>query len=266
MGSPFPSLTKTFHSTDYDALNPTRPALSAAGKNIIITGGGTGIGAATALRFAQAGASSINIIGRRSSRLETTKSHIGSVVPDAKIYTYVTDVTNKDSVNTTFKAIHDCVGKTHVLVSNAGYITSPTSIKDADDEEWWRCFEVNIKGAFLTAQAFLQIKAEDAVLIYVSSGLSHLSVGINKSAYAASKEGAVRFFTALQVEHPEIRVTCLHPGTIKTESLKKAGHSGKGDDGKPCTMLDLRSRLAKLEQSPFQLVPCCGLRVPKLGF
>jgi len=206
MAPTFPSFTKKFHETAYDSLDPSLPSLSAAGKNVVITGGGTGVGAATALRFAQAGASSISILGRRISPLESTKSNIEASVPGARVYVYTTDVTKRDSVSTTFKEIFDSVGGIHIFVNNAGYLSKKLPIKDAEDDEWWHAFEINVRGSFLATQAFLHFKAEGAVLINVSSAVSHVSVGPNFSSYNASKEGAVRFFTDVQLEHPELRV------------------------------------------------------------
>ena len=227
--TPFPSFTKKWHTTAYGALDPTLPALLATGKNVVITGGGTGIGAATALRFAQAGASSISILGRRPSPLTSTKSFIQASIPTAKIYTHVTDVTQKDSVTTTFKMIHESVGEIHVFVNNAGYASTPASIKDADSEDWWRGFEINIRGAFFATQAFLHFMAKDAVLINISSAVTHILYGPNGSSYSASKEGAVRFFADVQLEHPEVRVVNLQPGTIETDMARKVGVNGRDD-------------------------------------
>ena len=67
---PFVSFTKTYHNKPYDDISPTRPELSAAGKNVVVTGGGTGIGKAIATAFTQAGAKSVAILGRRLDKLE----------------------------------------------------------------------------------------------------------------------------------------------------------------------------------------------------
>ncbi|KAF4611359.1 hypothetical protein G7Y89_g15654 [Cudoniella acicularis] len=229
----FPSFTKEYRKTAYDALDPTLPALSAEDKSIAVTGDGSGIGAATALRLSQAGASSISIIGRRANNLESTRSNTESLVPGAQVYT--SDVAQKDAMNATFKAIHDHVGEIHVLVNNAGYkptvAPAVSAIKDLDVEEWWRCFEVNIKGSFLASQSFLQYKSTDAVVLYVTTALSHFTGFPSHSSYSSSKAGAVRVFSTLQAEHPELRVVCVHLGVINTAGkVSGAKQAGEPDD------------------------------------
>ncbi|KAI1044134.1 hypothetical protein LB505_010555 [Fusarium chuoi] len=72
----FVSFTKTWHNKPYPSIDPTRPELSAAGKFVAITGGGTGIGRSIAIAFAQAGASTVAILGRRLDRLEIAAAEI----------------------------------------------------------------------------------------------------------------------------------------------------------------------------------------------
>ncbi|KAE9582536.1 hypothetical protein CGMCC3_g1463 [Colletotrichum fructicola] len=72
----FMPLTKTYHYKANDLISPSRLELSAAGKNVVITGGGTGIGKSIALCFAKAGASSVCIIGRRLDRFEIAVAEI----------------------------------------------------------------------------------------------------------------------------------------------------------------------------------------------
>src|SRR6201996_5652360 len=97
--SSFTSFTKTYHSEPYASISPSRPELSAAGKNIIITGGGTGIGKSIATSFARAGASTIAILGRREDRLITSSKAINEAAKESKkavkVLYRVTDLTNK---------------------------------------------------------------------------------------------------------------------------------------------------------------------------
>jgi NAD(P)-dependent dehydrogenase (short-subunit alcohol dehydrogenase family) len=226
-----PSFTKKWHSTAYEALDTSLPSLSAAGKNIVITGGGSGIGAATALRFAQAGASSISILGRRADILESTRSVIESSVPSAKVLTYSVDVMQKSSVDAAFTAIHAAVGKIHVFVNNAGYLPAKSSILEAETEDWWLAFQINILGAFHATQAFLKFKAAESTLVNVSSAISYVLFVEGTSSYGASKEAGVRFFASVQVENPEVRVVNIQPGTVHTDMAQKSGYPSS-DDGK----------------------------------
>lgn len=95
---PFPSLTKTWHSESYPAIDPTRPELSAKGKVVAITGAGGAIGGATAQAFAKAGASKIAIIGRREKPLQETKANVEKAVPGTNVLIVQGDVSDADSI------------------------------------------------------------------------------------------------------------------------------------------------------------------------
>lgn len=72
------SFTKTWHTKPYPYISPNRQELSATGKNVVVTGGGTGIGLATAIDFAEAGADSVSIIGRRLGKLQAGVASINA--------------------------------------------------------------------------------------------------------------------------------------------------------------------------------------------
>ncbi len=120
----FPSPVKTFHDDTHPSINPTLPHLSTKGKNIVISGGGSGIGPEIARSFANPGASSISIFGRTSHSLFRTKSTLETTYsyPATKIYTYVADITDRGTLGTTFQAIKSAVGSVDILIANAGYM------------------------------------------------------------------------------------------------------------------------------------------------
>ncbi|KAF2745979.1 NAD(P)-binding protein [Sporormia fimetaria CBS 119925] len=207
----FPSPTTTWHRKPSPTIDPSRPELKAKGKNIVITGGGTGIGAETAHL----------IIGRREAPLLSTKSFISEESPGVKVFIASADTTNKTAIDAAFADF--CKdGKIDVLVSNAavGGLVSP--IKDADPDDWFSGIQTNIKGAFVVAQSFLRYAAPGAVVIDVSTCVCHLNVSGDTSSYGAGKADSLRFFHALAHEHPELTVYHLHPGMIITEGAKSS--------------------------------------------
>lgn len=235
----FPSLTKTYHKTVYDAIDPQKAPASMAGKHVVITGGGTGIGAATATAFAHAGASSIHLLGRRLDKLEETRAHIAALRPDVPVYSYAADVAQAAQVNAAFAAIHErAAAPLDVLISNHGYKPkvkpAHSAIADLAVDEWWQCFEVNVKGTFNVLQAFLarRAAAPPATAVYVTSALSHFAGSPKSSGYAASKAAGVRLFSTLQAEHPDLRTVSVHPGVVNTGVVRDAKVAGMSDDGK----------------------------------
>jgi len=128
MASPYPAPTKKWHSNTYQSISPTRPELSANGKTVIVTGGGSGIGAETARSFAQAGAARIALLGRREQPLLDTKASIEHQFPKVEVFVAATDVTNRNQVEAVFaKFVGD--SKIDVLVSSAGFIGVRNSLK-----------------------------------------------------------------------------------------------------------------------------------------
>jgi NAD(P)-dependent dehydrogenase (short-subunit alcohol dehydrogenase family) len=214
--APFPSLTRLWHTTPNAAINPTRPELSAKGKIVAITGGGSGIGASIARAFAEAGASGIAIIGRTEKTLQSTKALIESTVKGANVFAVTGDIANQASIDAAFAAIHERFGEINVFVSNAGYLNEPAVAGEAPVDDWWRSFEVNVKGALYATQAFIKHGASDAVVIGVSSAIAHIVPIPGFSAYAASKLAGTKFFDYVQAEYPNLHVVHIQPGVVES--------------------------------------------------
>jgi len=230
----FPSPTSKFHSTTYPSLSPTRPELSAKGKNVIITGGGTGIGAATARYFAEAGASRIAILGRRQQPLLDTKASIESKFPGAEVLAMPTDITKKDEVDAAF-AKFTGNGKLHVLVNSAAVAGPIESARDVDPDKFVGAIQTNIQGSLLVAQAFLRHATNDAVVINVSSAAAHLDFAPVFASYSVAKLAIVRLWNFLAYTSPDLSVFHVQPGIVDTDMNKEAGGVeavGYEDDGK----------------------------------
>jgi NAD(P)-dependent dehydrogenase (short-subunit alcohol dehydrogenase family) len=140
MQPPYPAPVTEWHNDTYAAIDPSRPELSVRGKTVVITGGGTGIGRETVRAFALAGAAKIHILGRTKSNLEETKQIIEKDVQSASVTTHAADVTDEKVI----KEVAATIGAWDVLVSNAGYLSKGSAIKDVDVQDWWLGMEVNL--------------------------------------------------------------------------------------------------------------------------
>ena len=227
----FPSLTKTWHNASYPAISPSNPALSVAGKTVFITGGGAGIGFATARAFAAAGASTVAISGRTEQTLLSAKKDIESAHKGVKVLTFIADVTDQKAVDAAFLS----TGKIDVLVHNAGYLPQLVPITESGIQDWWAGFEINVKGAFIVTQAFLKVATRDATIVDLTTGMVHFPAFPRYSAYQASKMAELRFFDSVQLENPNLHVVHVHPGVVVTDMYQKGLDAGVDfplDDGK----------------------------------
>jgi NAD(P)-dependent dehydrogenase (short-subunit alcohol dehydrogenase family) len=254
----FPGPTPTYHHKPYPAIDPTRPELSAKGKSIVVTGGGTGIGAEIVKYFAKAGASKILILGRREAPLVSTKETIKKEFPNVDISFTAADATKKSQIDAAFAKF----GKINVLVSNAGVLGSRGSIKDAKIDEWFSGIETNIKSSFTVAQSFLDYAAPNAVIINVSSAVAHLNVNADGSSYAVGKAATIRFFNHLSHEHPELIIYNIQPGLVMTDMARDAGF-GASDGG---LTDEHKALLAMLDDVALPAAFCVWLASPEALF
>lgn len=222
MAAPFPSPTATWHSNTYQSLSPTRPELSAKGKSILITGGGTGIGAETARYFAEAGASRIALLGRREQPLLDTKASINQKFPNVEVYIAPTDITNKEQVDAAFKTFLGD-SKLHVLVSNAAIAGPKDGVSDVENEAFLEGIQLNLKGSLFVARAFLRYAAPDAVAIEINSSAAHLQFGGKFTAYSVSKIAVHRLWDDLATANPSLSIFHVQPGVVDTAMNREAG-------------------------------------------
>lgn len=233
-----PSFTTRFHRDAYPDIWPTRPALSAAGKVVIITGAAGQIGKATCKAFARAGAQHVVMLDLDLGGLQAAKLEIEAETADSitTIVMFAVDITDEAAIEHIFCRIELICGKMSVLISNAGYQSSPQRFRDASVEEWWKGFEVNAKGSFIVSREFIRRAVPKAVpypsnsapvLVNVASILGHWGSRQGhtdgQSPYAGAKIAMARAMEALQEEEPGLRVVNLHPGLVATPMAAKAG-------------------------------------------
>jgi NAD(P)-dependent dehydrogenase (short-subunit alcohol dehydrogenase family) len=231
MALPWPSFTPTYHHKSYATIDETDPALSCAGKVIFITGGGRGIGRAIAKSFATAGAHGIFIVGRNEKSLQDTVGEISTVNTSTKMGYAVADIVDAASVSAAFDKAISSFGRIDVLIQNAGYLDEHRTIADSDLDDYWKTFEINVKGGLNVVQGFIRRTPEPGcTIINIGSGAGHIDYIPGYSAYSSSKLAFAKIVEYVQHENPALRVFNINPGAIATDMQAKAGDIAAPDD------------------------------------
>jgi 2-keto-3-deoxy-L-fuconate dehydrogenase len=180
----------------------------------IVTGAGSGIGRAVALRFAAEGAAVLAVA--RSDSAEAVAHEAGErghTVQAARC-----DVSDEADVNGLYERFDADLGPDlHVLVNAAG-VGSFTAAPDTALETWERVFAVNARGVFLMSKhALPRLRPPDASIVNVASVAGLVGVP-SRAAYCASKGAVIAFTRAMAVDHVDagIRVNSVSPGTTDT--------------------------------------------------
>ncbi len=216
---------------------------------VLITGGGRGIGAATALEFASMG-SKVAITSRSEIELNAVAEKSKELGLKGQILPYVCDLSDPEQIKKTCRKIRRELGTIRVLVNNAGTI-EVEKIEDVTLESFDRTFAVNVRGVFLCAQevfSSLKESGKSGVILNVSSlsGIRGTQKFEGFCTYTASKHAVVGLTEAFAEEGKAygIRVLCLAPGAVDTAMLKKAA-PGLRTNTKPeeiakliCTLCD----------------------------
>jgi meso-butanediol dehydrogenase / (S,S)-butanediol dehydrogenase / diacetyl reductase len=195
------------------------------GKVALITGGGTGIGAAIAERFVADGAK-VSITGLPKEMLEK----VAKSLPSGTVAICAGDVTSEEDVKLMVDTTVNFGGKIDVLVNNAG-ITHPGPVADLDVRLWREVIDVNLTGPFLLMKAVIpyMLKQGGGSIINMASvgGMRCLP---NFPAYCSSKAGLIMLTkqAALDYGRYNIRCNAVCPAGIKTDMTKKDfGQAGK---------------------------------------
>ena len=179
------------------------------GKNVLVTGSASGIGAATARRFASEGARLVLADVDESGK--ALADELGAVF-------VATDVTDEDAVSAAVERTVDEYGRLDILCNNAGIMGQGT-LPDLPSEEWRRVIDIDLNSVFYGCNAAIPFMREaGGGTIVNTASISGLGGDYALPSYNAAKAGVVNLTRSLGIEHADqnIRVNCVCPGPIAT--------------------------------------------------
>src|SRR5262245_18365522 len=189
------------------------------GKTALVTGGGSGIGLATAKALLAEGAA-VAIAGRDEVKLQKAATGLGAA---ARVRVHACDVTDKHQVRQLVEAVTQEFGRIDILVNNAGANVKNRAVKDLDPPTWDHLVRVNLDSVFYITHAVLPQMRErkDGVIGNISSVAGKRANPLGGAAYSAAKFGVGALGLAIGVEEKDIniRVTNIYPGEVDTPSL-----------------------------------------------
>lgn len=189
-------------------------------KTVIVTGAGSGIGRATAIRFANEGANVV-LVGRTAETLQETAEAFPqdrTWIHTDNFLTVICDISVEAQVQEMMKRVIDKFERIDVLVNNAGKAIQG-KITELSSEDWESAIDVNLNGTFYVCQAAMpHLIATKGNIINVSS-LSGIGGDWNMAAYNAAKAGISNLTRTLALDHGAdgVRVNAVNPSVTKTD-------------------------------------------------
>jgi len=208
-------------------------------KVVAITGASSGIGEATALACAKAGAK-VALAARRADRIEELAGRIRADGGEA--VAIETDVADEAGARAFIEGAREQLGGLHGLINNAGVMLLGP-VEGADTEQWRRMIDVNCLGLLYCTHAALPLMREEGAghIVNVSSVAGRVAA-LGSAVYNMTKWGVVGFSEGLRQEalHANVRVTIIEPGYVETELQ---GHN----EGNPIVMEAMEKTRQQLE-------------------
>jgi NAD(P)-dependent dehydrogenase (short-subunit alcohol dehydrogenase family) len=209
------------------------------GKVCLVTGGGSGIGRASALKMAEEGALAVVIAGRREAEIEAAAAECRSL--GAQALAVRTDVTQEDDVARLVRTTVDLYGRLDVALNNAGFQERRAPVEQQGASVYDEVFDANVRSVFLCLRHQLPAmfaRGEGRIVVNASvSGVRNPNPGL--SLYSASKAAVISLMrsAALEAAPRGVRINAIAPGRVVTDMMLR---SGVGDMSSVAAGLPLR--------------------------
>ena len=194
---------------------------SLTGKRALITGASRGIGAATALLFAEWGTHVA--IGYRERKADAEGVATKARELGVNAIAVPADISNRDGAERLVAEAHRQLGGLDFFVGNSGiWIADDVPMSSMSDEQWQRTMRENVDSVFYTTRAAINVIADKGRIVLVSSTAGQRGEGFHAD-YAASKGAMISFVKSLCIElaRRDITVNCVAPGWVDTEMAAK---------------------------------------------
>ncbi len=223
---------------------------------VLITGGGSGIGAACAAEFFRRGRSVV-LVGRRAARLRDTARLMGD---KTRVLTLTGDVADEKFSRLVFAAARKQFGSIDILVNNAAVLFKKPFL-NTSAADWDATMGSNVRGPFLFSREFLRTTKPGRLIVNIGSlaGVQGTEKFPGLSAYTVSKFGITGLTAALAVESKSlgVSVVCVAPGAVDTTMLAKAAPGLKAG----AVPADIARVVADLSENP-SLEKLSGTTIP----
>ena len=201
------------------------------GRVALVNGGGRGIGRNVAIELAGAGMK-VAVSARSKDEIEETAAEVGGMAIQC-------DVSDRAQVERMVAETEEKLGPIDLLVANAGTAPDEDKAWEMEPSDWWRTFEVNVLGVYLSCRAVIpgMLERGSGRIVNVASGAAYLP-GSSSTAYSASKAAVHRFSETLANQLAgRIPVFSISPGLVRTRMTDEFG------DNAPWTPPELAPRL-----------------------
>jgi serine 3-dehydrogenase len=185
----------------------------------LITGASSGIGAACAKHFAEAG-SHLILLARRTESLEKLKDELTHAFPEIRIHIITSDVRDRNSTEKALQTLPDEWKNINTLINNAGLSRGLSKIQDGDIDQWEEMIDTNVKGLLYVSRAILpgMVERQKGTIVNIAS-IAGRETYPNGNVYCATKSAARTLSEAMRIDvnGTGIRVMNIDPGMVETE-------------------------------------------------